>query len=152
MPHKDPEVARAYWLARRQTETHKTYQRELRKRKHAENPASRVDGQLRYNYGIGIEQYNEMFAAQAGSCAICEVHQTDLSKRLAVDHCHRTGAVRGLLCTNCNTAIGKLKDSKKLLERAIGYLSAAEARAPMPAPRPKKRGRPAKAPQLRLAV
>lgn len=61
-----------------------------------------------------------MLTSQGGTCAIC--HGTATVGRLAVDHCHLTGKVRGLLCTNCNTALGKLKDSKELLLNAINYL------------------------------
>lgn len=55
-------------------------------------------------------------------CAICNLHQAELSLTLAVDHCHKTGKIRGLLCVNCNQGIGKFKDSVFLLEAAIKYL------------------------------
>lgn len=61
-----------------------------------------------------------MLREQGGTCAIC--HGTETVGRLAVDHCHSTGRVRGLLCTNCNQAIGKLKDDSQLLRNAINYL------------------------------
>lgn len=73
-------------------------------------------------YGISIEQYNEMFSKQEGRCAICGRHQVEFKKRLAVDHCHKTEAVRGLLCLNCNVGIGNLFDSEELLEAALTYL------------------------------
>lgn len=144
MPHKDPAVAKAYWLARRKTDAHKQYQQELRARKHAEDPGHRADGQLRYKYGISLVQYNALFAAQAGCCAICATHQSAFARKLHVDHCHRSGRVRGLLCTNCNTAIGKLQDSVPVILMAARYLEAAKALPDMPKPEPKRKGRPPK--------
>ena len=73
-------------------------------------------------YGITPEIYNEMFAKQEGCCAICLQHQNNFKRKLAVDHCHTTGKVRGLLCTNCNTAIGKLNDDLERIARAASYI------------------------------
>ena len=53
-------------------------------------------------YGITIADYNEIFDAQDGRCAICEKHQMELDYLLCVDHCHSTGDIRGLLCRDCN--------------------------------------------------
>ena len=61
-----------------------------------------------------------MLADQDGKCAICT---KPFPGRIAIDHDHRTGRVRGLLCTSCNTGIGKLGDDPELLLRAISYLS-----------------------------
>lgn len=83
---------------------------------------------LRTTYGITPEQYQEMLAAQNGVCSICkqveptEHGRTGTQFRLAVDHCHDTGRVRGLLCQRCNRAIGLLGDSVDLLREAINYL------------------------------
>jgi len=76
---------------------------------------------LSRRYGISIEKYNEMFEAQAGKCGICEKHQSELKRALCVDHCHVTGAVRGLLCIKCNAGIGQL-NSGALLDKAKEYL------------------------------
>ena len=57
-------------------------------------------------YNITLDQYNEMFNKQEGKCAICQKHQNELKKILYVDHDHKTGEVRGLLCKNCNVALG----------------------------------------------
>lgn len=76
--------------------------------------------QYRQKFGITVEQYDALLAAQKGACAICS--QPPGKRRLAVDHCHTTKAVRGLLCVNCNTAIGKLNDDPVILQRAIDYL------------------------------
>ena len=77
---------------------------------------------LKQSFGITVEEYNTLFQKQDGKCAICKIHQKELNKRLAVDHCHITDTIRGLLCTNCNTGIGNLRDSIELLEAAIKYL------------------------------
>jgi len=71
-------------------------------------------------YGITIEQYEEMFRKQRGLCAICKKPEDKF--RLAVDHNHITGKVRGLLCHNCNPAIGKFNHDVILLSRALKYL------------------------------
>lgn len=80
------------------------------------------DYDLQRKYGITIETYNDMFEAQEGCCDICETHQSNLTRALAVDHCHDTGKVRGLLCGNCNIGIGNLQDSIKVLKKATKYL------------------------------
>ena len=87
------------------------------------NKALRAHSQrLKKEYGITVEDYNNMFTSQNGECKICQTHQKDLKKRLAVDHCHETGKVRGLLCQKCNLGIGHLNDSVSLLEKALSYL------------------------------
>lgn len=73
-------------------------------------------------YGITPDQYKAMSEAQNHKCAICQKPET--TKHLAVDHCHKTGKVRGLLCQVCNTSIGKFRDSIELLTSAIAYLNA----------------------------
>ena len=75
---------------------------------------------LMRNYGITIEEYDNMFAAQNGICAICGKPQN--GKRLFVDHNHETDKVRGLLCQNCNIALGHMGDDAQLLIKAIDYL------------------------------
>jgi hypothetical protein len=77
---------------------------------------------LRAEYGLTLDQHAALFAAQNGLCAICgsEPHET---QGLAVDHCHQTGDVRGLLCHKCNRGIGYFKDSPERLRAAAEYLS-----------------------------
>lgn len=74
-------------------------------------------------YGISAEHWNRLFEAQGGCCAICEKHQSTLPCRLVVDHCHDSGVVRGLLCRNCNSAIGMLEERTEVLQAAVDYLS-----------------------------
>jgi len=78
---------------------------------------------LKSEFGINIDIYNKMLEAQGGECAICGSRVADKAGRmLHVDHCHKTGKVRGLLCTNCNTGLGKFKDDSILMLKAISYL------------------------------
>lgn len=73
-------------------------------------------------YGISDEDYSKMLKQQKYCCGICGIHRDDVSKDFAVDHNHNTGKIRGLLCGGCNGGIGMLKDSIKVLKRAIAYL------------------------------
>lgn len=78
---------------------------------------------LKAKYGLTIFDYNQMFSTQEGRCDLCEIHQSELKSKLCVDHNHSTGKVRSLLCHNCNSAIGYLKENPILFERAIEYLN-----------------------------
>ena len=81
---------------------------------------------LRYKYGLTKEQYDRMLAGQDGGCAICKRPETAKIKGkvmdMAVDHCHKTGKVRGLLCSTCNTALGSFRDDPEIIRKAIEYL------------------------------
>ena len=57
-------------------------------------------------YGIDLDKYNKMFQEQQGCCAICGKHQSELKKSFDVDHSHKNGKVRGLLCCSCNLQLG----------------------------------------------
>lgn len=81
------------------------------------------DAKLKRTYGISYQEYLTILEVQQNSCAICGVDQEDVSRAFAVDHCHDTGKIRGLLCSNCNTGIGNLRDDVGLLQRAIEYLN-----------------------------
>ena len=78
--------------------------------------------QLQSKYGITEGDYNEMYVAQDGCCDICGIHQSRLTRRLAVDHDHETGKVRSLLCTHCNTLLGLAREDTDVLEEAIEYI------------------------------
>ena len=86
------------------------------------NPRRAKNNSLLKDHGITIEQYEMLFQKQDGKCAICLKHQTELRIRLAVDHCHKTNKIRGLLCDTCNRGIGFLKEDKEILTKAINYL------------------------------
>lgn len=81
---------------------------------------------LHRRYGLSKEAFSELIAKQGLQCAICGVTPEEVAlgkhKKLCIDHDHTTGLVRGLLCSNCNTAIGMLKDDLERLRRAIAYL------------------------------
>lgn len=72
------------------------------------------------SYRIGLHAYQLMYADQEGRCAICRAEKDPT--RLVIDHNHKTGKIRGLLCGACNTGIGLLKDSPDVLEAAMQYL------------------------------
>ena len=90
-----------------------------------ENPEKRKrvnkNSVLKCRYGISIEEYEKILEEQNGVCAICESKCT-VKNCLAVDHCHKTKKVRGLLCQACNTTLGKMKESPELLRKAAIYL------------------------------
>ena len=96
--------------------------RETQARWRAANPEVDVNRRLVREFGITLAEYDEMFDAQAGVCALCGKPES-LNRRLAVDHCHDTGQVRGLLCFKCNTAIGALGDNEAAIAAAIIYLT-----------------------------
>lgn len=83
----------------------------------------------RYLYGITSSEYNEMFSVQNGLCAICFNAETaksckgDKIKELAVDHCHNSGKIRGLLCHKCNMLLGYASDNSHILKAAANYLN-----------------------------
>lgn len=84
---------------------------------------------LKRNYGITPQDYEDMSERQGGVCAICRKPETQSSCKngtidsLRVDHDHKTGKVRGLLCSRCNFAIGHLQDNMDNLMSACGYLT-----------------------------
>jgi len=111
-----------------------------------ENPAksklSEVRGSLKARYGISADEYQRMYHAQNGCCAICkravisQIAAAATASRKGkidsahVDHCHKTGRVRGLLCSECNTGIGYLKENAEVLQNAIAYLHSQKIKAP----------------------
>lgn len=81
------------------------------------------DNYLIRNYGITSAEYDEMFEAQDGVCAICGQEEQVKTRGLSVDHCHTTGKVRGLLCSYCNMGLGLFKDDTESLINAVKYLA-----------------------------
>lgn len=81
------------------------------------------NGRLVRQFGITLDEYEKMIEEQRGVCAICRTADPT-GRALAVDHCHSTGRVRGLLCGTCNRGLGMFKDSPDLLENAKSYLTA----------------------------
>jgi hypothetical protein len=86
------------------------------------DPSYQQNYLLQKNYGITLEGYDRLLEGQDNGCAICGKTPEENGQRLAVDHNHDTGKVRGLLCGQCNTGIGNLGDSPARLRLAIRYL------------------------------
>jgi len=100
-------------------------------RKH--DPKSRdYEGRLKKKYGLTWDQYTLLWESQGRKCAICRGKIVTYSSRkekgprttekACVDHDHETGRIRGLLCSNCNTAVGLLKDDPDTIDAAAEYL------------------------------
>ena len=91
------------------------------------NPERFKSIELKGKYGITLEQYNSILRSQNGVCAICcrpeksHDHRGKL-RDLSVDHCHQTGKIRGLLCFDCNTALGKFNEDVEVIASACEYL------------------------------
>ena len=78
---------------------------------------------LKKAFGLTLEEYDELLVKQNDGCGICGRSRSDDGRRLAVDHCHDTGKIRGLLCSSCNMALGMLNDDLELLKKAVDYLT-----------------------------
>lgn len=118
-------------------EAHKIYranggyekEKQNKQKKIEEDPSYGRNTRYIYRYGITIDQYNEMLVKQNGSCKLCgnkeHIRSTSKDRKpkpLAIDHCHTTGKVRGLLCHNCNVMLGqyeKWKDKFPIFEEYI---------------------------------
>lgn len=77
---------------------------------------------LKKKYGITPREYHALLVEQNNTCAICGRHKSSRKEKLSVDHCHETKKIRGLLCSNCNTALGLLSDDIDILASAVSYL------------------------------
>ncbi len=107
------------WAARNKERMKSYNNKESRRRANRRTTTSR--------YGLTVEEYESMYSAQGGVCAICGSPETvkgngGETKMLAIDHDHGTGKVRGLLCNNCNRAIGLLGDDVEIMLNAIEYI------------------------------
>lgn len=75
---------------------------------------------IKYHYKLKVNDYNKLFSIQNGRCAICRKHQSELKRGLDIDHDHKTGKVRGLLCNYCNKIVGRyINDSTHYKNQAI---------------------------------
>lgn len=91
--------------------------------RYAKAPEKRLASRLKSIYGISINEYRGMYKSQNGKCAICNKdYELGSNVGLAVDHCHKHGHVRGLLCTSCNNGLGRFEDNVEFLSNAIAYL------------------------------
>lgn len=103
----------------RNREKYNSYSKKWRR----SNPEAEYAIVLRSRYGLTLEGYMSILEEQKYGCAICGLVPKDGDKRLHVDHDHKTGKVRGLLCNNCNTALGFLEDDSKRIEKMLSYLA-----------------------------
>lgn len=100
------------------------------KRYHTKTSTQKAHKEAAYRYmikryGLSLEEYEQMIIIQDKKCYICkqEARQDKHGhSRLNIDHCHKTGSIRKLLCHNCNTAIGHAKEDKEVLKKMIEYL------------------------------
>lgn len=93
------------------------------KHKNSEDYNSRKrNSYFKTKYQLTLSQRDELLKKQEGKCAICSTSLKETGGSTHTDHCHTTGKVRGILCTNCNRGLGHFKDSITNLEAAISYL------------------------------
>jgi hypothetical protein len=93
------------------------------------DPVSRVERRRRgwlKRYGMTVADYDALFASQGNRCAVCRRKRLEGERAFAVDHCHTGGAVRGILCKDCNFALGHAKDNPKTLRALARYLDRAQ--------------------------
>ena len=82
---------------------------------------------IAWKFKCSVDLIDEIFVSQDGKCAICknpeqEMHHTGQKMKLSLDHCHKTGKIRGFLCTKCNKALGLFLDDPSRLDEAAKYL------------------------------
>lgn len=114
-------------LKKEEDETNKNWWARKWKDARTRNPDVEYERNLQRSFGISLDEYLQKFKKQNGVCAICEEPETTTglggtSRRLAVDHCHKTEGIRELLCSRCNKVLGSVNDNVKLLEKMIAYL------------------------------
>lgn len=81
------------------------------------------DSRLRREFHITLAKFNQMFKYQKGLCAICKTPSINFKNGFAVDHCHKTGLIRGLLCVWCNRILGRWRDDNAKVIAAAIYVS-----------------------------
>jgi len=117
----------------------KKYQQSEKGKQTQKRYAATINGQrkrhnnsLKSNYNFTLKEYDKLFQQQNGKCAICRKPETASNQYgirvLSVDHNHRTGKVRGLLCDRCNRMLGFARENGTVLEKAIKYLQYHDSR------------------------
>lgn len=96
--------------------------KEYHKNRYHDNKDNYLNWTYQRHYGITLEEYNTMLENQNGVCSICN-KECSSGRRLSVDHNHETGAIRSLLCGNCNKGLGCFQDNPDLLLKSIEYLN-----------------------------
>jgi hypothetical protein len=110
-------------LSRSSADLHAGHCKECHRAKY--DPEKYRDYFLRRRYGVTAAEFDALFGAQGGRCAICPAEVGPSGSALAVDHCHSTGKVRGILCANCNNGLGRFGDDPERLRAAASYLERA---------------------------
>ena len=83
---------------------------------------NRKTEKLKLRYGLTYEQWEKLRKLEKFACMICGLTESEMGKKLDVDHCHSSGKVRGVLCNPCNRVIGMARDNINILKAAIKYL------------------------------
>lgn len=96
------------------------------RKKHPYDAAKHRKSVLQRKYGLTLDQYQAIYDAQIGRCLICSAEEVSL----VVDHDHESGLVRGLLCSNCNVALGLVKEDVRVLRSMAAYLKSAKKKNP----------------------
>lgn len=94
-----------------------TWQKQYREN----NPEKVKNSRIQRAFGLSLSAFNKMLAEQNGVCKICDKPEKE-GRALAIDHCHTTKKIRGLLCKECNLGLGKFKDEMTIVEKALNYL------------------------------
>lgn len=97
--------------------------KETPKEKREQERAKRREYHLKRLYGITNDQYQELLEKQDHKCFVCQKHETEFKTKLAVDHNHKTGEIRGLLCNYCNHRIVGRNTDPEIMRRVYEYLS-----------------------------
>lgn len=123
-PSKGAEYQRAY--AKRYTQ----WVKEANAKWKADNPRSVKNMYLKGKYGISLDQYDEFYASACGMCEICSssvehiMTASKVTDKACLDHCHKTGVVRGILCSYCNRSLAFVEAR---LSAALAYLAKNES-------------------------
>ena len=129
--HNISAYGKVNWCISCRNQYHKEYKRDIKNGKKKNKKIVYTDEErkrawtsnaYKSRYGITLENYEEMLEKQDFSCAICKIKENN-GKRFDVDHDHRTGEIRGLLCHKCNKALGLMNDNTLLFHNSIKYLN-----------------------------
>jgi hypothetical protein len=104
---------------------HNSYNRDWARKNREKKNFSGIKNRFKF-LGLTRELYNSLIAAQGNKCKICNKSAEEEGRALAVDHCHLTNKIRGLLCQLCNRMLGMAYDNEVILESAIQYLKDAK--------------------------
>jgi Recombination endonuclease VII len=122
---------RSYWhnLSPEKKRSYIARSAEWRKNNREKMKKSYRKHDLKRHYGLTLEQYNTMFTAQGYKCAACGSSEPGRKTgEWAIDHCHTTETVRGILCHGCNVALGQVKDDIRRLKALVSYLERGPAK------------------------